>query len=128
MRDICPCGSEKNYLVCCGRFIKGKQTPTTPEELMRSRYSAYSRANIDYIVRTMKSPAADNFDANIAKEWAEMVNWHKLEVLQSEIHGQTGYVEFIAYYVSEGQIQTLHELSKFQLENGSWYYVDGERI
>ena len=58
----CPCGSKKNYADCCQPFIELKKIPETPEQLMRSRYTAYTQANMDYIVRTMRGKAAADFD------------------------------------------------------------------
>lgn len=121
----CPCGSAKKYIECCGRFISGHQHASTPEELMRSRYTAYTQANIDYIVQTMKSPAADGFDPVSAKEWAEQTQWIKLEVLRSSISDTLGVVEFKAHFSLSDKTTILHEISEFHLEEGRWYYVDG---
>ena len=40
---------------------------------MRSRYTAYTEANIGYIQRTMKAPALSRFNAESAKVWAATV-------------------------------------------------------
>lgn len=122
----CPCGIEKDYTECCGVFIEGQEVPLTPEALMRSRYSAYTQANIDYIARTMKSPAKDRFDPNSAREWAKRIEWLKLEVKTSSIQGTKGFVEFIAYFKEKGKTHTLHEMSEFRLDDNQWYYVDGK--
>lgn len=124
--QICPCGTQKDYAECCGVFIEGQKKPLTPEALMRSRYSAYTQANIDYILRTMKSPAADRFDAKSAENWAKRVEWLKLEVKVAFMQREKGFVEFIAYFKEEGKIHTLQEVSEFHLENDEWYYVDGK--
>ena len=42
----------------------------TVEELMRSRYTAYTLAKTAYIGRTCHGPAAKLFDAKRAKKWA----------------------------------------------------------
>lgn len=123
----CPCGIKKDYAECCGLFIEGQQTPPTPERLMRSRYSAYTQANMDYIARTMKSPAKDRFDANSAEEWAKRIEWLRLEVKTSSIQDKKGFVEFIAYFKEKEKIHTLHEISEFHLDDGKWYYVDGKQ-
>lgn len=124
----CPCGSGKYNNDCCDRFIKAQQLPVTPEELMRSRYTAYTQANIDYIIATMKSPAADQFDAKTAKKWAQQTVWIKLEVLKTSIQETIGFVEFIAHFSLNNKKQFIHELSQFHLENGKWYYVDGKEM
>ena len=80
---VCPCDSQKKYLYCCEPFIMGKQIPETPEALMRSRYSAYTMANIDYIKETMRGNALVGFQELDAKRWAKRVTWIKLKVLKS---------------------------------------------
>lgn len=124
----CPCFSGKKYLDCCGRFIDDNALPDMPEELMRSRYTAYASGNINYIVATMKGPAANNFNAEEALAWARKVNWLGLKLIRSKQEGDRAYVEFIASFAYQEQKQQLHELSEFMLENGKWFYVDGKVI
>ncbi len=127
--SICPCGSEKSYLSCCGQYIEQQQLPDTPEQLMRSRYTAYTMVNIDYISKTMQGSAALHFDPTSAKNRTEQVQWLKLEVLRSYIDSNNqnqGFVEFKAFYRLANQEHCLHELSEFHLQNGQWYYVDGQ--
>lgn len=122
----CPCGSGKSYTVCCEIFITGKELPASPEQLMRSRYTAYSQANVEYIADTMKSPAADGFDKPSARAWAKSIIWVKLDVLNSSINGSTGFVEFNATYLEKRIKQHLHEISEFHLIDGRWYYTNGQ--
>lgn len=125
----CPCCSTKNYTDCCGIFISGAKNPTTPEELMRSRYTAYSQANIEYIARTMKPPASHGYDAQSAREWAIAVTWRKLEVLHTSMaNPKKGFVEFIAHYSHNNQDFHIHELSEFHLRKNQWFYVNGKEI
>lgn len=124
--EHCACGSLQRYSDCCGRFIDGKEWPSTPEELMRSRYTAYTRINIDYIARTMKPPAADHFDPEGARQWAESIQWIKLEVISRSHRDSVGYVEFLAYFNQNKKRHALHEQSEFHREQGIWYYVDGK--
>jgi SEC-C motif domain protein len=123
--QFCPCGTSKAYRDCCGMFISYQKIPSTPEELMRSRYTAYNQANIDYIVHTMKSPAADNFAAEDARAWAKKISWAGLNVINTKHDSRKGIVEFLAYYYVDGKRNVLHEISEFNFENGKWYYVNG---
>jgi SEC-C motif-containing protein len=123
----CFCGATKSYADCCGQFIDGNKLPATPEELMRSRYSAYAQANIEYIVQTMLAPANNNFDSEAARVWAKRVKWIKLKVIKAFIKQDKGFVEFIAYFKENGKACTIHELSEFHKQNGRWYYVDGKQ-
>jgi SEC-C motif domain protein len=125
----CPCQSEKNYNDCCGQYIDENKLPATPEALMRSRYTAYSQANIDYIAATMRGKAAENFSHEEASAFAKAVEWSGLEIIAAPPvapNETTGYVEFIAYFYADDEEDYLHEKSKFSLEDGRWYYVDGE--
>ena len=125
----CPCQSGKIFQDCCQPFLMGKTFPDTPEQLMRSRYTAYSQANIDYIQETMKPPASLNFNADSAKQWALEVEWLGLKVISAPaVKEKTniGFVEFIASFNQHGKRATIHELSEFHRLNGKWYYVRGK--
>lgn len=128
MLTYCPCGSRLTYSHCCGLYIEQQAQAPTPEALMRSRYSAYTLANIDYIKATMKGRALLGFNEQQAKAWAQRVQWLGLTIVNTfpRLTNDTqGYVEFIAFYKEQGQSQTLHERSEFQCHQGKWYYTDG---
>lgn len=123
---LCPCGSQNKYQLCCGVFIENNQPPQTPEQLMRSRYTAYTLAKIDYIKQTMKGKPLITFNESEAKEWAQGVSWMGLNVIQTYMENPgKGFVEFIASFLDKNQLKTIHELSEFQKEDSTWFYVDG---
>lgn len=127
----CPCGSKNDYWQCCGAFIERQQLPQTAEALMRSRYTAYSQAKINYIQQTMLGEALQGFDPLEAEQFAKKANWQGLTVirsLQGQANDDMGYVEFIARYQLNGQPQVIHELSEFRYINGRWYYVTGKPL
>jgi SEC-C motif domain protein len=128
---LCPCGSEKRYLECCGAAIQLKNPAKTPEALMRSRYTAYVEENWDYIKKTMRLPALAQFNKKEAVRRArdETTQWLGLEVLASSIESDNpniGYVEFKAKYRSKGVEGLIHENSIFHFIDGKWYYVDAK--
>lgn len=128
MKD-CACGSKKSYQKCCGPYISGEKTPDTAEALMRSRYTAYTEANIPYIEATARGPAAQSFDPEDALEWAKKAKWKRLKVLNSYPHPTNqnrAFVQFSAYYIYEGKPQELTETSEFERIDGRWYYVDSD--
>ena len=126
---VCPCDSQKKYLSCCEPFITGKQSPETPEALMRSRYSAYTMANIDYIKETMRGNALAGFQELDATRWAKRVTWIKLNVLKSVTESLSlGYVEFEASFVDGSHLKSIHEKSEFIFEKGRWYYIGGQHL
>ncbi len=115
---MCICGNLIPYEECCAPIISHERQAQTPQELMRSRYSAYVNADAKYLVF---SALDENHDEEDIKDFSSRVDWLKLDVLKAD--GDT--VEFKAYYKDEGQIQLLHEKSNFVLVDGIWKYKDG---
>lgn len=127
--EQCACGSGNNYQQCCGQYVETEALAPTPEALMRSRYAAFTRGNIDYVQRTMSGPALEQFDLADAHAWANEAIWQKLEVLGSNLDPDNpdhGYVEFKAHYNVGGKDYVLHENSEFVRINGAWSYINGE--
>lgn len=125
----CPCGSQNSYLACCEPYLTDKQRPENPEALMRSRYSAYTMANISYIKSTMLDKALNGFDETNAERWARKVNWISLHIFNAVMeNSKKGHVEFEASFVEGGRLKSLHEKSEFKLDKGRWYYIGGNRL
>jgi SEC-C motif-containing protein len=125
MTTKCPCGSGKNFAACCQPFIEGQQAAATPEELMRSRYSAFCQQDMDYIAKTTDPQAMGEYDMKANAEWARTSKFLKLEVIQSSQEGNKGTVEFKAWFKSgDGPEQIHHEISKFRKQAGVWYFRD----
>jgi SEC-C motif-containing protein len=125
MKQNCPCGTENKYEACCGKYIDKNETPPTPEALMRSRYTAFTQANTDYIAKTMVSPSIDDFNAEETKAFASSVEWLNLDIIKSSSQGNQGLVEFKAHFKKKHDKHVIHEISSFTLKNGAWFYVDG---
>ncbi len=124
---LCPCGSKLELKNCCDVYIQGRQLPPTPEALMRSRYTAYTQANMDYIKKTMRGKPLLGFDAQAASEWAKNVTWVGLEVKKAySEHEELAYVEFAATLLEQQKLEKIHEISEFHKERGVWVYVDGK--
>ena len=123
----CPCGSTKAYTLCCGQAHQELSQATTAEALMRSRYTAFTMANGDYLMQSHHKSTRPVKEKKAIVRWAKSVQWMKLEVLrttQGGVNDITGTVEFKAYYFEQGRVQVIHEHSRFVKENNCWYYVD----
>ena len=124
----CPCGTKKNYSVCCEPIHHNHALATTPELLMRSRYSAHVKQLTQYIIDTYHpSCNAEEFREGI--EDSIQLNSRKLKVISAHLSTQAeneGFVSFKATYSEDGQLQQLKEHSRFLKEDGKWYYVDGD--
>jgi len=120
----CPCGSGRTLGRCCGPYLAGRKHAPTAEALMRSRYSAYTQQDADYLMRTWH-PSTRPEEIDLTGE----VLWQFLQVVRTEAGGpkdRNGLVEFVAHYKVQGQPGRLHEVSRFQRRGPRWYYVDGE--
>jgi len=126
----CPCGSNTAFEQCCEPFLTGKKLPETAEKLMRSRYTAYTRANVEYVKSTMTPEAQQDFDEAETKAWAEGSKWKGLKISDTKLGGpndKTGMVEFTATYEKDGQGVDHHEVATFRkTKEGQWLFVDGE--
>ncbi|WP_022694279.1 YchJ family protein [Ponticaulis koreensis] len=124
----CPCGTGRDYSDCCGRFHADLAVPETAEELMRSRYCAYANQKIEYLVATHDPDRLDEFDRLQAGKWARDAEFTRLDIL-STVRGkagdETGMVEFIAWFLLEGDLTCHHEKSSFRRLDGKWVYTDG---
>ena len=121
----CPCGLG-DYKECCQPLHLGLAKAQTAEQLMRSRYSAFSKHEIDYIVKTTAQGQQDFLDVPAITDWANTNQWLKLEVIKSndKVDKNHGLVEFKAHYHDGKQSQVHHELSHFVKVNESWYFLD----
>ena len=121
--NSCYCGSQKDFENCCEPYINEAQKAPTALALMKSRYSAYATHQADYLLATTHSSERKYHSKTEILNWAISNQWQKLEI----INATENTVEFKAYFLdSKLQNQIHHELSTFKLENGSWFYVDGE--
>ncbi len=119
----CYCNSNKPFADCCEPYFKKTSFPITPEQLMRSRYTAYVLQNADYLVSTTHISERKHYSKKAILEWSKSNTWLKLEVIEA----YDNIVEFKAYYLNENQqAHVHHEKSTFKKEDNLWYYVDGE--
>ena len=127
MKTACYCGSKKNYEDCCYPFLSGNLKPETPEQLMRSRYSAFCIKDVEYLFSTHHPSKRQLNERELLAQTMRDSQWIGLKILstdESQIDQRIGFVEFVAFYKSKEEGQ-LHENSKFIREKDIWYYLDG---
>ena len=121
----CPCGTGQAYADCCARYHAGPLhlQAATAEALMRSRYSAYVLGLPRYLQDTWH---ASTRPADM-QAFDPALRWLGLEVRRHEMLADgSAVVEFVACSKLAGQAQRLHESSRFVMEAGRWFYVDGD--
>ena len=128
MHSLCPCGSGQLLVSCCNPIVSGVNDAITAQELMRSRYTAFTQANIDYLMRSHSAKTRPVKESKSIEKWAKSVVWMGLTIIQTqagEAGDKIGYIEFKALYFENGKPEQIHEKSLFQRENGKWRYVSG---
>ena len=126
----CPCGRVDRsrrplaFAGCCGPYLAAEAPPAAPdaESLMRSRYTAYVLARVDYLLVTWHASQRPH-----SLELPAGLKWLGLEVRACRILADDrAEVEFVARSAQNGRATRLHETSRFVREAGRWFYVDGE--
>lgn len=126
--DTCPCGNG-SYASCCQPYHTGKVYPETAEQLMRSRYSAYSLREVDYIYQTTHSTARHSELKEAITRWAESATFLQLTIKNTKAgkkKDKAGIVEFIATYSEAAVMKQRHEVSLFEKVKKRWYYLGAE--
>lgn len=129
--NLCPCGSGKEFDACCGEIIRGARKAATPEELMRARYSAYAKSEIDFLVDSTHPSKREENDKAELEKWSRNSKWLGLEIMKTEQGGtedQVGFVEFTASYEDRGVHIDHHEYSEFRRDKGEWFFYDGKIV
>ncbi len=121
----CPCQSGQIYAQCCETYISGDKAAPTALALMRSRYTAYTQENRDYLLATW-DPDTVPIDLTFK---GNTVEWTGLEILSHSAgptHDTQGRVEFQAHFRSGNQTSRMRENSRFRKVDDRWLYIDGE--
>jgi SEC-C motif-containing protein len=133
---LCPCGGGQ-YASCCGPFIAGAAIPSSAEQLMRSRYSAYTLRDEAYLRATWHAstlPAGPIVDPDEKLQWLGLEVKSALRLRQRKADlpepQDNDTVEFVARFKVGGRAHRLHEVSRFVREPDNlgavrWFYVDG---
>jgi SEC-C motif-containing protein len=136
---LCPCGGG-SFTGCCGPFLAGASIPSSAEQLMRSRYSAYTLRDEAYLRATWHPstlPVAAIIDPDEKLQWlglevksALRLRQRKANLPHEQQESNSDAVEFVARFKVGGRAHRLHEVSRFVREADSlgalrWFYVDG---
>jgi SEC-C motif-containing protein len=124
--NACACGSGKPFAECCQPILDGGVRAATAEQLMRSRYCAYSLHRIDYL---RASWHADTCPDDLDEREMAQVKWQELRILDCQAGGvddNSGTVTFRARFKINGKAGHLQETSRFVRQDGHWQYLDGD--
>lgn len=92
---------------------------------MRSRYTAFTLLDEVYLLATWH-PSTRPLSLDLARD-DPRPQWLGLKVVSHQLQDAThATVEFVARQKLAGRAYRLHEISRFVLEDGRWFYVDGD--
>jgi SEC-C motif-containing protein len=133
LKQPCPCGSEKPISACCLPLLQGKDRARTAEELLRARYTAFTRGDVDFVLETHHSRTRGEVKRDEVEEWSKGSEWLGLRILQKEAGGEgdeKGTITFHARYKArEGEkAQDHYEHAIFERENGAWRFLDAQGL
>lgn len=137
LQPLCPCGSEAHYTDCCQPYLTGKESAPTAKALMRSRYTAYIKGNVDYLIATLHPKSRQKDDRSTLLQSIQMTCWLGLTIVKTQkgqARDKRGIVEFVALYRAAQPkgiqyidvVNQLHERSRFVKQGTQWFYVDGD--
>jgi SEC-C motif domain protein len=126
---MCYCGSGKAFAACCEPLICGQAFAQSPEQLMRSRYSAYCHHKQNpecyrYILQTYAAKARQQQHIADIAEFANAVRFVGLEIISNSALA-AHQVHFVASYLVGDKLELLDEVSDFTQEAGYWVYCSG---
>lgn len=118
--ENCPCGNKLPYLKCCGAIHINMALAITAEQLMRSRYTAFTKGMGDYLMKSHHASTRPVSEKNEIVKWAKSVKWDRLEIIlksKGQQQDEEGIVEFKAYFYTTHfglkRLDCIHEKSKF---------------
>lgn len=125
----CPCFSGSTYELCCQSFHEKKRLPSSPLELMKSRYSAYSLGLADYIIETThpNNPSYRNDRLVWRREillFCASTTFSGLKILATA----PNKVTFKALLKVGDRDASFKEESTFEKLNSEWLYLSGKMV
>tara|TARA_B110000238_G_C16087653_1_gene422343 strand:- start:588 stop:962 length:375 start_codon:yes stop_codon:yes gene_type:complete len=124
---MCPCGKQVDLAKCCGRFLSGSAKARSAEQLMRSRFTAYTLGGYgEYLMNTWHPTMTAELNADLLSQKSHQ--WFKLKILDKFQKGDEATVEFEAFYHNHLDEECVHhEISSFVRVLGHWLYVGEEK-
>lgn len=124
MSALCYCNSKKLYSECCQPLLARIKEADSPEQLMRSRFTAYCLSDFNYILDTYAPKPRNDLSVEILEDSADDNHWFTLSIPSNPALDKN-QVEFFAYYFVKNKPYVLHETSRFEREGPAWRYTDG---
>ncbi|MDD2324754.1 MAG: YchJ family metal-binding protein [Alphaproteobacteria bacterium] len=110
--------------MCCKPLLDG-MAPSTPESLVRARYSAHVLGKIEFIEKSSVGRAKAEFSRQDTERFLKDSTWNGLEIHRTESSGpedETGVVELTFRMTHKGEDYEQRETAFFEKIKGCWFY------
>jgi SEC-C motif domain protein len=131
-KDACPCRSGRLYKACCEPFHRGALEAPDAEALMRSRFAAFAKKEVDYLFRTLHPDHEDRQHdrADVLrslKASASNFRYAGLAILDRREPDEEGIAQvlFLARLFEGSNERSFVELSDFAHDGEGWRYLRG---
>lgn len=131
--SLCPCGTGLDYQACCGPFHRGSAEPVSAEILMRSRFAAFARSEVEWLWSSLHPDHDDRAEprdavlAHLREGLARGLTYESLDILDTRPPDTEGVarVLFHARVNARGRDASFVELSSFVHDGSGWRYLFG---
>ncbi|OVE82677.1 hypothetical protein BVY03_00370 [bacterium K02(2017)] len=131
--EDCPCESKVKYKKCCQLYFKGKNI-TQPEILLRSRYTALSAGEVEFLWKVYHPQSMRKIHDTWAKFASEYHHLHQQDYQAFKIlslkfdHDEDRALAVTRITLIENQqdLSYLEEIELRKFEN-EWYYFNGKQ-
>lgn len=120
----CPCGSGKKYTNCCKKYHDGT-LPENALKLMKARYSAYAKNQLNFLFDTLHSNLRPQSFDDFIKGIRKNAHYQRLVIHDFQEDDPFATVTFTAYISMDGRDATFTEKSDFEKVEGRWLYKSG---
>lgn len=106
--------------------VKPENWPSSALELLKARYEAFVRGDVDYILSTHHPETRDQVEREAVKSWSQKSRWKGLEVHDHKEDKEVSKIHFTVSYERKQEIIPHSEFAEFRKHEGRWYYYDSE--
>lgn len=128
----CPCSSGLRLHLCCGPYLKGEREPETPEQMVRSRFTAFALRDAAYWWKTLHATHEDRQQPEEAARAGFLKSARECRYLALTIRDRQmlapdrAHVLFHAKIFRGGRDVSFTERSEMVHDGTGWRYASGE--
>lgn len=100
--------------------------PSNPKELLKARYEAFVRGDVDFILESHHPETRSQVDRESIRRWSQESKWLNLEIQSFEDHKDRAHIRFAVQYERDFAKFNHVELADFRKHEDRWFYYDSD--